>query len=676
MKRRVIGCFTAFLFLGMLNAHAQQSEPLKHRVNRGETVSKIARDYGVRVTEIFELNPDAKNGIRENDFLLIPNKQAVQPQKTTVPTQQNEVKTHTVAPKETLYGISRQYKVTVQDLYQWNPGLRENGLKAGEVLNLSEDKTITKIQEQLKQSAAQEQEKWVMRKKIPASTVESSKTMQGVKIVQVAPKETLYGLALEHNTTIQHLLELNPELKKTGLAAGQEIKVPSQEITAVVEEGISPDKKNTTTEPGYITIVIEPKQTIYSLTKEYGVSPRELLELNPDLRSGLKTGMKLKVPAPEGVKSTTRIEEKNDAKTSTHTSAAFIDLSKTIVKTQPKELVLILPFNKDKVEQNLESRLRNDTFLNMTLDFYAGALMAIEKADQMGLPLTVRVFDSKETKNSSDMAHLLSTEDFSKTDVIIGPFFQKNVDLAAQRLPNNHIKIVSPLSNEKLSIGSNVIQTMPHSDVLRSRLLDYFIKQEANITVVVDPKKTSTKTFMQRYYPSVRVVNADMAKSISSYLRPQAKNVFILDSNSIETALETTNQLKDKTEEYTIQLAAFEKNDVFDYGEIKIETLVDLKLIYPSVTLEDVSEASKTFAKEFKSKNNIYPSRYATRGYDVTYDMILRLFQSTEFEEALEYPSQQIENKFIYTKSSQGLVRNLGVYLLQYTDDLTIKQVQ
>ena len=110
--------------------------------------------------------------------------------------------------------------------------------------------------------------------------------------------------------------------------------------------------------------------------------------------------------------------------------------------------------------------------------------------------------------------------------------------------------------------------------------------------------------------------------------------------------------------------------------EITIEKLVALKLMYPSVTKENETEFGTQFARNYKEKNNIYPSRYATRGYDVTMDVILRMFQKDGLLSSMNLNSQQIENKFSYITNSNGVIRNKGVYLLQYDEDLTIKVIR
>ena len=92
---------------------------IKHVVAKGETVFKIAKKYEVTPFDIYRLNPDAKNGVKENTTLLIP--------KAT-----SKALIHVVAEKETLYGISKKYNVSVSDLETWNKATLQNGLKKGQ----------------------------------------------------------------------------------------------------------------------------------------------------------------------------------------------------------------------------------------------------------------------------------------------------------------------------------------------------------------------------------------------------------------------------------------------------------------------------------------------------------------------------------------------------------------
>lgn len=673
MRKKLVIAATAFIFTSGI-AFAQEQNYINYRVSKGETISKIARENKISVSEILRLNPDAKTGIREGDFIRVP--VSGTPEKTTTTavnkTQQvvdSKRKTHLVQSKETVFGISRLYNVSVQDLYQWNPELERNGLKADSQLFVSPSTTAV--------ATDQTTNVTVM---LPATKADTplDKANVGYKEVEIEPRQTLYSLAVEYQTSVQKIMELNPELSQ-GLKSGQRIKVPatgksasSTTTTTTASQEVKPTIPTTSSNVKDKTITIEPKQTLFSIAKEYNLTVEDLVEMNPELRKGgLQIGMELKVGEEAGASSTSTAP-----KWSAEPSGSFVDLSASVDRYTAKELVLLLPFNTSRIGDNLNERMKTDGFLNMTMDFYLGAKLAIDKATRMGLPLTVKVYDSNETKNSSDVKRILQGENLSETEVVIGPFFQSNVDDAVKALPNSNIILISPLSNEKANASSQLVQTMPYGDVLKQALLEYLLKNESKVTVIVDEKKTSTKRFMQRFYPNIKVIDAKELKDIDKTLVAGKNNAFILDSNSIESALLLTDKLKNKTDKFDIQVASFDKSEVFDYSEIKIETLVALHYTFPSVTRDSETSLDSTFAREFKAQNNTLPNRFAIRGYDVTLDVILRMFQRDGFAGSIGSKSTEIENKFVYSKNPEGTVRNKGVYILQYNDDLTVKVVE
>lgn len=666
MKKRIVIAFAAFIFTSGLT-FAQESSYVEYRVNKGETISKIARDNKVSVSEILTLNPDYKTGIKEGDVIRLPGTAKVSKdnaKSTSIASQNNDAasigkKTHLVEPRETLFGISRKYNVTVENLYKWNPLLEKEGLKANTVLYL-ESNLSPVISEQVK----------------PSSNA-------SYKEISVAPKQTLYGLAHDNNVTVQQITELNPEVKD-GLKIGQILKIPitgTKAVAAEIKKEVSVSTSKSSSDAKYNVVVVEPKQTVFSLSKEYGISAEEFIELNPEVRKGLVVGMEVKVPANVASGSSILPAAKiNKTPADTYaddsSTLSYADFTRSLDKSTTKELSLLLPFNVARLGDNLEERMKSDGFLNMTMDFYLGAKLAINKAIDMGLPLVVRTYDSNETKSSSDVKTILNENEFSSTDVVIGPFFQNNVDEAVKALPNKNIVLFSPLSNEKANSSNQLVQTMPYGDVLKKSLIEYFNRSNSTITVIVDPKRTSTKQFMQRNFPGIKVVETSAIKDIDKTLVSSKNNVFILDSGSIESALLLTDKLKGKNDNYTITVGSFDKNDAFDYSEIKIATLVALNYTFPSVTRDSQTQKDTSFVKEFKAQNNTLPNRFSTRGYDVTFDVIMRMFQKDGFYGTLNSKSTEIENKFAYSKNSEGTIRNTGVFILQYNDDLTVKVLE
>ncbi len=120
----------------------QTSDGLVHKVAAKETMFSIARQYNVSVDDIKFWNNLKENSLTLGQDILIKRKPVIEtPPADVKPTLPTGAKTHTVAAKETMFSISRQYGMTVQQLKDWN-GIQDNELKIGQVLSVSAPTSI------------------------------------------------------------------------------------------------------------------------------------------------------------------------------------------------------------------------------------------------------------------------------------------------------------------------------------------------------------------------------------------------------------------------------------------------------------------------------------------------------------------------------------------------------
>jgi LysM repeat protein len=98
-----------------------------HQIDAKETLYSISRRYGVPVTTILESNPSSEGGISVGKLLRVP----YLPKSTTA----NAGSIHIVAQGETLYSIARQYTVSVEELKKWN-NLTINEISLGQTLRI------------------------------------------------------------------------------------------------------------------------------------------------------------------------------------------------------------------------------------------------------------------------------------------------------------------------------------------------------------------------------------------------------------------------------------------------------------------------------------------------------------------------------------------------------------
>ncbi|MFV8352140.1 amino acid ABC transporter substrate-binding protein [Flavobacterium sp. XS2P14] len=630
-----------------------QEKTTTHKVEKGETISQIAQKYNVTPYDIFQLNPDAQSGLKPNSVLLIPknkSQQKVVVQKKPVA----KMITHNVAPKETLYGIEKKYDVSDEVLKKANPFLEKEGLQIGQTLVIPTQigqKTSNSVQNQ-------------------------------VVFHDVLPKETKYSIAKKYDISIDELEKKNPEIV-ANLPVGFKLIIkgnPSTSLPKVEKSTVRDPAKEMvqvlTPEPSpkikYIEYTVKPKETLFRLSKIAGLSQEEMIALNPDLAKGVEVGMVLRVPASAAIPQ------------EPETKKAYISLSKQNGLNDRKKLVLLLPFNLSKIEgdtiNSTAMRLKKDKFLNMTLDFYAGALIAIDSAKQLGLAIDVSIFDSQETKNSSNAAALIKANNLENAAAIIGPFYQNNVEKTAELLNSYEVPVISPLSKDTGASFSNMLQTIPATTVVKNAVFDFMRAKNGNIIAVVDKKKVSVIQFIQENHKDVKfstlTANGGVsAENLKSLFVKDRINYVVMETENTGMIKATMSVLLNAMAAFKVQLVILEPNETLDTDEINFQSLAKLKLMYPSVTRENQSPEAIIFEKEFKRKNKIYPSTFATRGFDITFDTMMRLSQDKKYQETIESTAtEQVDNKFEFYKKEDGGYINKGVYILYYDTDLTIKQ--
>lgn len=130
----LVGCFINFLAFSQTDSLGIKKEGDKyfvmHKVIAGQTLYSLSRRYGTSVTDIKNKNAELANGLQVGQTILIPYNKPVNEANPT------SASTHVVKTGETLFSISRQYNVNVEDIKKLN-GLTSNELSIGQTLKIS-----------------------------------------------------------------------------------------------------------------------------------------------------------------------------------------------------------------------------------------------------------------------------------------------------------------------------------------------------------------------------------------------------------------------------------------------------------------------------------------------------------------------------------------------------------
>jgi LysM repeat protein len=628
-----------------------QVKVVTHKVEKGETINQIAQKYHVTPYDIYKLNPDAQSGLKPNSVLLIGKQSAAITTVASAVKTNAAVRSHTVASKETLYAIEKTYNISDEDLKKANPFLEKDGLKIGQILAIP-SKNSTKI-------------------------ATSSAPTQIPVFHEVLAKETKYSIAKQHGITVEELEKKNPEVV-ANLPIGYKliIKGTAPKASSLTNQA-QPSKDAlgqavTASAQEYTTYEVQPKETLYSLSKSFGITQDELIALNPLIKEGVEIGMILKVPA----KTVALAQVKKE----------YTSLMPKINFVTRKRLVLLLPFNISRIESDSTNatvdRLKKDKFLNMTLDFYAGALIAIDSAKTLGLPIDVEIYDSQETKNTSAIASIVSSNKLQMANAVVGPFYQSNAESTAQLLSVNNVPVISPLSKDVGNPYGNLFQTIPAPEVVKNKMFEFMRAKNGNVMAVVDKKKESILQYLKQYQPNVPLIalnggSSISAESLKGLLVKDKMNYVVMETANTMMIKSTIAAMLSAMSNYQLQLVILEPNETLDSDEIKFANLTKLKLIYPSVTRDNILPESVVFENKFKKANTIFPSDYATRGFDVTFDTMMRMAQEVKFEETVNAAAtEQVESKFEYYKKPNGGYTNKGVFIMYYDEDLVIKEAK
>lgn len=113
-----------------------------HTVKSGETLYSIASIYNVSVDDIKKSNPGISSSLKVGQKLTIPTKSTTTV--TTPPAVATTTKMieHKVTSGQTLYSISRQYNVSVEEIKKVNPGM-SSALKVGQIIKVPTTVTTT-----------------------------------------------------------------------------------------------------------------------------------------------------------------------------------------------------------------------------------------------------------------------------------------------------------------------------------------------------------------------------------------------------------------------------------------------------------------------------------------------------------------------------------------------------
>ena len=594
---------------------------------------------------------------------------------------------YTVEPSEGLYRISKKFNVLQADIYKANPSVNE-GLKAGQTLYIPVKNQAKKIQ--------------------------PSTTRQVIEH-QVVAKQTLYSISKMYGVEKEEIIRLNPEIENGIIKIGQILRIPVSDKTKAqvqdnVAKQINSDKTTVQNEvkaqqpvlpkKKYVTYEVKSrKETLYGISKQFGVSINEIIEANPYAQDGIKKGDILQIP----------VVEENIPKTSGSDILHIVKPKETIygiskqynitkedlLRANPKlenglmigDTILITssspqptttPTDNNAIVQKATYRIaymlpfsaeedKNSTNIDRFIEFYRGSLLAMEKIKEQGISLEVYTFDTQ--LGTTKINDILKNGIPKTVDMIIGPAYPEQVAIVADYAKKNNVIQIVPFTSQISNSDRFALQYQfnPSSADLDKAIINNILdKHRTDNVFIVNFASQNSKSYhlperLEKALKSNSIkytklkANSLTADNISA-LNRNANNLIVLSSCSTQEFKDFVGAVSADNKNYTFVV----ENDIFNYAKadksLKNKNFVTYSLF--NATPED--KYLNAYSRYFTVRTQQSTPNYDLLGYDIT----LYFCKALQPNKQLIFPQDVAlqQSTFNFTKQNNAFL-NTGCFI-------------
>lgn len=491
-------------------------------------------------------------------------------------------------------------------------------------------------------------------------------------VYKVQKSEGYYAISKRFNVTIKDIVDVNGD---GGLKLGQTVYVPIKEEPVSPAHQITKSQNHQTT-----THIVEKGETLYSLSKRYGVTVDEIRALNPE-SDILSVGESLIIPSKNTEPAT---EQPLAEPTAVATSLTFLsDVVETIeesdvtVETEPQNSVriaILMPFN---MAAHSES---DDKFI----DFYRGCLIAADSLKTSGYDVTIDSYDIGKTKES--LLNVLSKKELKEADLIIGPAYSAQVEYVADFAEKNHIKTIIPFSNNVPQVQGNkyLFQVVCPQNELYTNVIDKCVNEWNEHKVLIITPDSAGIRFDKKDFSDKLVEELNKNHIYNKYidtnhLAAQINTLTSKDSSKVVIVIPTTNHVK--LTQISDHFDAIKSNRVSVFGfpewnDMLHKDLYRKPLYMFSNYWLDFSDAETV--KFYKRYNDLFgvpfvqnnPS-YSIFGFDITLFFGKAWCENGKHFEAFfnNVETDMLQMNFKFDKVGGGGYANHGICLHLYDKD-------
>ncbi len=615
---------------------------------------------------------------------------------------------HIVKKKQTAYGISKMYDVSVPELYDLNPAAK-SGLKVGQKLYLpiKEKHTDENIDVPVDEATVGQDISGGegLQEEVIATNTD---TTQLVHVVQ--PKETLYGIAKKYGVPLEDINRVNPGLS-AAIKVGDKIIVPLDNVNKnnVIDPIVkNPINSSVNPEDSVIVHKVKRGETLYALTKLYGVTEQSIKDANDGLLDGLKKGEKIrivvkrKLPIEVVLSDTLALESLKDSIVNQDVVLPA-DAEYGEELREVYEVAVMLPF---MFEKNTEFRAKCPPYGDcpfygytlMSLNYYNGFLLAVDSLKKAGLNVNIHTYD---TKNSlTEVKAILQKPEIQNIDLIFGPLFPVQIREVSAFAKSKGIQNVIPLPVTNKALYKNPsVSKFISSKPTQVKAMGTFVADSHAVHNVIVVKNYQDKKdtyycdeFLNAYHGRlaeekvltkadsayvVKMSSSSNLKSVESKMRADKLNVIVVPSvdvghvsNFITKLSNTTN--RNPYSRYQVVVFGLEDWIEFETIDEKYKNRFNLHLPV-SGHIDYKSKQSIDFIIDYRIKYGAAPNKYAYAGFDAGFVNLKGLFlygvnyAKTSYSFLDQESGMYSGSKYREVQPGSGF-ENQAVYMVRYNN--------
>jgi LysM repeat protein len=357
---------------------------------------------------------------------------------------------HAVLQGQTTYSIARAYGVTVDDIIRENPELRTQNLRFDQIIRIP-----------------------VRQHKPSPDRVHSTTVAETVFTQhQVKRRETIYGITRMYNITENILFEHNPQARQ-GLKINMILRIPNEVQHTVY----------------FREYVVLPRQTLFSISREFGVSISELENLNPELKDGLKSGQILRIPVEQtaAVVQPPFLPESQQHSDDIRIPAVVDSYCNRPETKSHYNVALLIPLYLEGLdgEGGFVSEAAQERAFSY-LEYYEGIMIALDSVRAKGADIRLTVYDVCDSEAKARGA--IWKPEMRNMDLIIGPFFANVFRVVADFALDRQIPIVAPILSDDREIlrrYPNMFQVTPGLQTQLKDVADYIVGNFAEDNIIL-----------------------------------------------------------------------------------------------------------------------------------------------------------------------------------------------